>query len=391
MSRHRARRHNKRIARKMTAHSGTSPGSITVDPDSPKPQIQVIAYGPDSYVEAEIDGFDDIKPFLDSWRVTWINVDGLGDADLLRAFGIGFNLHRLSMEDVTSLYQRPKIDVYDDHLFIIARMPNMPPGCAHLETEQLNIFVGENYVITFQDRPGDCLEGIRDRIRNKLGRVRLEGADYLSYYILDAVIDSYFPLLEEYSTALEDLEEQVIEQPCERVAGEILHVKRNILGLRRVSWPLREVLSVMLRESTPMIKDVTRTYLKDSYDHIIHILDLVEVERELVSGLLDVYMSSISNRMNDVMRVLTIISTVFIPLTFVVGVYGMNFDTQVSGWNMPELEWRYGYPVVMLLMFVLAFAMVVFFARKGWLRSLIATRPVKHDPEPSRRGSDKIR
>jgi len=223
---------------------------------------------------------------------------------------------------------------------------------------------------------------LRDRIRNKVGRTRIEGADYLAYAIIDSVIDSYFPLLEEYSSALETLEESVVGSPSQQTAAHILQAKRNLLGLRRVCWPLREVVNSLLRESTPFIGDTSRTYLKDGYDHIIHILDLVEVERELVTGLLDVYLSSLSNRLNDVMRVLTIISTVFIPLTFIVGVYGMNFDPKDSPYHMPELTWRYGYPAVWAFMLLTGIALLVFFFRKGWMRSFVSARAATaHDPE----------
>jgi magnesium transporter len=384
MSKLHGKRHKRqrRLARTMSAHTGRAPGIISVDPESPKPEVQVLCYGPDEYVETANPDFATIKDMLPKWPVTWINVDGLGDAELLRAYAIEFNLHRLSMEDVTSLYQRPKLDVFDDHLFIIVRQPNLPHALGAIETEQLNIFVGPNVVITFQDRPGDCLGDLRDRIRNKVGRTRIEGADYLAYAIIDAVIDAYFPLLEEYSGELELLEESVVESPSEQTAAQILHVKRNLLGLRRVCWPLREVVNTLLRESTPFIGDTTRTYLKDGYDHIIHILDLVEVERELVTGLLDVYLSSLSNRLNDVMRVLTIISTVFIPLTFIVGVYGMNFDPKASPYNMPEIEWRYGYPAVWAFMILTAVMLLGFFIRKGWMHSFVSSRTkVVHHPE----------
>lgn len=364
---HRHRPAKKRPGSGMSAHAGEAPGSLIIDPESPRPVIHVFAYGPSDYIECDVADPAMIPAFLEKWPVTWINVDGLGDADTLKSLAIMFNLHRLAVEDVTSTYQRPKVEAYDDQLFIIVRQPAPAP---HFDTEQLNIFLGRNYVLTFQDRPGDRLERIRDHIRRKLGRIRNEEADYLAYSLIDAVIDAYFPILEEYGTNLEALEDEVIDNPTTETVSQILFVKRNLLGLRRVTWPLREMLNTVLRDVSANFRPSTQMHLRDCYDHVVHILDMVEIERELVSSLLDVYISSLSNKMNDVMRVLTIISTVFIPLSFIAGYFGMNFDHSTSPFNMPELHWYYGYPVAVFLMFALSFAMVYFFWRKGWLHSL---------------------
>jgi len=338
-----------------------------------------MAFGPKDYTETEIKDFALLPPILEKWPVTWVNVDGLGDAKTIAALGEIFHLHPLALEDVLHVTQRPKVEQYGEHQYIVTRMAAMAET---LETEQLSIFLGPGFVLTFQERPGDCLDPIRERIRKGQGRIRQAGPDYLAYALIDAVVDHYFPVLEEFGEHLEVLEDSVIERPDARTVSQIHQAKRDLLRLRRAVWPMRESVNSLTRDPLPLITDDTRTYLRDCYDHAVQILDIVESHREIASGLMDLYLSSVSNRMNDVMKVLTVIATIFIPLTFVAGIYGMNFSPEVSPLNMPELNWYWGYPFCLTIMAAVTVAMVFFFKRRGWLGSSAAKT------EESRRGEN---
>lgn len=345
---------------------GLPPGSLISDPDAAKPAIQVIAYGPTQYMRSDIKHLPEIMSFIGQWPVVWVNIDGLGDVDIIRRIGEMFELHGLALEDVLSFHQRPKIEEYGEHLFVVLRMLEVGPI---VKTEQLSLFVGKNFVITFQERPGDCLDPLRRRIRDGLGRIREMGADYLVYSLVDAVIDAYFPRLEDLSDEVEALEVQVLERPTTKTVSDIHRIKRDMLAIRRAISPLRDLVSNLRRDGAGTMTDTTRVYLRDCYDHVVHILELVETHREILGGLLDIYLTSVSNRTNQIMKVLTIMATMFIPLTFLVGVYGMNFDTSVSPWNMPELEWYWGYPAFILLALLVAGVELLIFWRKGWLGS----------------------
>ena len=335
------------------------PGTLTVDPEALKPTIRIIAYGPDAFVDHPIEDPHQIKECLHKYPVTWVNVDGLGDLETLKVIGEIFGLHRLALEDVVHVRQRPKVDEYENQLYIVARMIDQLNG--RLATDQLSMFLGKDYVLTFQQRPGDCLDAIRLHAKEKRGRIRDAGADYLAYAILDAVVDEYFPVLEADGDRLEDLEDNVLIRPETTLARQVHETKRDLLVLRRAIWPLREAVSVLQRGTSPLITNETRFYFRDCYDHTIQVLDLIEIYRELCSGLIEMYMTAVSHRMNEIIKVLTIISTLFIPLTFIVGLYGMNFDF------MPELHWRWGYPVVLMLMAGVTLCMLFFFWRKGWI------------------------
>ena len=321
--------------------------------------MQVMAYGPAEFAEQEIQAAESLAPFLDKWPVVWVNVDGLGDAEAVRKIGELFGLHPLALEDVINVHQRPKVEPYEKYLFVVMQM--LLAG-ERLETEQLSLFLGSNFVLTFQEQPGgDCFALIRDRIRKNHARIRGAGPDHLAYALLDAIVDSYFPVLERYGERLETVEQEVVIQPGRETVPRIHHIKRDLLLLRRAVWPMREAINSLLREDTPFIARETRTYLRDCYDHSVQIIDMLETDRETAFGLLETYLSSVSNRMNEIMKVLTIIATVFMPLTFIVGIYGMNFN------HMPELNWPWGYPLVMGLMAVIAAGMLLYFRRKGWL------------------------
>src|SRR4030095_7850244 len=238
-----------------------------------------------------------------------------------------------------------------------------------LDTEQLSIFLGRNYVLTFQEHPGDCFDTVRDRISKAGGRIRNCGPDYLAYALIDAFIDDYFPVLEKYGERLEELEDEVITRADTQVIAQIHQVKRDLLVLRRAIWPLREAVNSLVRDPTPLISEETRIYLRDCYDHAVQLIDLLENYREIASSLVEVYLSSVSNRLNEIMKVLTIFTVVFIPLNFIASIYGMNFNTESSPWNMPELNWRYGYPFTLGLMAAVALSMLIFFRKKKWIRS----------------------
>jgi magnesium transporter len=351
----------------------SSPGTLIIDPSSPRPALRVLAYGPEGFHEAAAESVGQACELLGRWPVTWLNVDGLGDEAVLREIGQRFELHRLALEDVVNTHQRAKVEQYDKHLFIVLRMALIAD---HLETEQLSLFLGKGFVLTFQEgHPGDCFDPVRQRIRKGGGRLRSAGSDYLAYALLDGVIDAYFPILEAYGEALEHLEDDLLVRPDEELVARIHEVKRDLLTLRRAIWPLRDAIGALLREENPLVRPETVPYLRDCYDHTVQIVDLVETYRELASGFMDVYLSSVSNRMNEIMKVLTVISTIFIPLTFIAGIYGMNFNPQASPLNMPELNWPWGYPFSLLLMAGVAVALLVFFRRKGWLGKKVWVPP----------------
>ncbi len=343
---------------------GAAPGTLIADPRALPPIVHLIAYGPDAIFEKKIEDVQEIGKYVGRWPVLWINVDGLGDIAVLLKLGNLFRLHRLALEDVINVYQRPKVEIYEEHCFIVARMTDMSTGAG---TEQLSLFLGRDCVLTFQERPGDCFDPVRERIRKAGGRLRHAGPDYLTYALLDAVVDDYFPVLEKHGEQLEALENAVIQQPDTQLIARIHEVKRNLLIFRRAIWPLREAISSLFRESVHFIHDETRLYLRDCYDHTVQIIDLLENYRDVSSSLMEVYLSSVSNRLNETMKVLTIFMAVFAPLTFIAGIYGMNFHTEKSPWNMPELTWYLGYPFAITIMLAVTIVMLLYFRSKGWL------------------------
>jgi magnesium transporter len=346
---------------------GTPPGTVIVHPEAASPTIRILAYGPAEVLEENVADGRRVRDFLDKQPVTWVDVEGLGDASTIHTLGEMFGVHRLALEDIVTMHQRPKVEQYGEQLFIVARAVYLGE---QLDTEQINLFVGKNFVLTFQEgRPGDCLEAIRERIRKRGGRIRDAGHDYLAYALLDAIVDSYFPILEEYGEQLETLEDEILLHPQVDTVARVHSIKRDLLTLRRAMWPQRETFNALLRDEASVMTTETRLYMRDCYDHSVQILDLLETYRELGSDLIDIYLSMVSNRTNEIMRVLTVISVIFIPLTFIAGVYGMNFDTEKSPWNMPELEWYWGYPFALLLMFLVTLGQLMFFRRRGWLGS----------------------
>lgn len=337
---------------------------IAPHPDMPKSVIHLMAYNGDHCVDATISKVSEVAEYLQKYPVVWVNVEGLGDAAVIEQLGELFHLHRLALEDVVNVHQRPKLDEYGNVLFLVLRMATCKERVC---TEQLSLFLGKGFVLTFQEgEPGDSFDRVRQRMRDGAGKMRQQQADYLAYALLDAVIDNYYPILETLAERIDTLEDTVLEVQGRQVMDELHQVKTDLLILRRAIWPLRDTVALLSRE-TEFFSDSARVYLRDCYDHVVQIVDLVETYRELTADLRDLYMSSMSNRINDTMRVLTIISTIFIPLTFITSIYGMNFDYADSYWNMPELHSRYGYPMVWIIMLLTTAGMLFYFWRQGWI------------------------
>jgi len=324
-------------------------------------RITCIDYDEQGCREKQVTSVDECLPLRDSATTTWINIDGSDDIPTIEKLGKTFDLHPLILEDIVTAGQRPKFEAYEQHGFVVLKMLSYNGSAQAVEVEQVSMVFGKGFVLSFQEKVGDVFDSVRDRIRNGKGRIRKMGADYLAYSLIDAIVDSYFGILEKVGEKIELLEDELVAQPTESTMHQIHAFKREMIVLRRSVWPLREFVSAMQREDSGLISEQTHVYLRDVYDHTIQVIDTIESFRDIVSGMLDIYLSSISNRMNAIMKVLTIIATIFIPLTFVVGVYGMNFE------YMPELKWRWGYPAVLLLMLVIAGIMVMYFRKKKWL------------------------
>ncbi|MBW4420679.1 MAG: magnesium/cobalt transporter CorA [Myxacorys californica WJT36-NPBG1] len=346
---------------------GSMPGTLRIPSNALPPVIGLIDYNEQKAVRLQVETPEECAPYLDSESVSWVDVKGLGSEDVLQRIGKVFGLHPLVLEDVVNVPQRPKVEEYDDQLLIIARMvmPNRSGSSFH--QEQVSLILSQHYVLTVQEEPEfDCFGAVRDRIRMGKGTIRQQGADYLAYTILDSIIDGFFPVLEIYGEDIEELEDAVVASPTHQTLERIHYLKRELLTLRRAIWPMRDAINTLIRDGNALISEEVRIYLRDCYDHTVQVLDMVETYRELASSLMDVYLSSVSNKMNEIMKVLTVISTIFIPLTFVAGIYGMNFNTEKSPLNMPELNWYWGYPLCLTVMFGIAIALVYYFKRKGW-------------------------
>jgi magnesium transporter len=326
-----------------------------------KVRIRIIDYDETQLEEKEVKTVEECFPFKDKPTISWINIDGLHDVEVVEKIGKQFGLHPLILEDIVHTGQRPKLEDFGDHIFIVLKMLYYNKEKGELEAEQISLIFGENFVISFQERVGDMFEPLRERIRKGKGRVRKAGADYLAYALLDSIVDNYFVILEQLGEKIEDAEQELATNPTLETLQSIRAFKKEMIFLRKSIWPLREVANSLERGESSLINESTLIYLRDVYDHTIQIIDTVESYRDMLSGMLDVYLSSISNRMNEVMKVLTIFAAIFIPLTFVAGVYGMNFSF------MPELGWQWGYFAVLLVMAGIGVSMLVYFRRKRWL------------------------
>ncbi len=351
-----------RLIRRSAKTIGLAPGTAVYlgEPSDEPLRITLLDYDEDRVTEKLLDDPEESFSFRDSPSVSWVNVDGLHDVESIERIAGHFGLHPLAIEDIVHTNQRPKAEDYEDTLFIVLRMLSYNDATENVDDEQVSLILGPGWVLSFQQRAGDVFEGVRERIRNKRGRIRSAKSDYLAYSLIDAVVDQYFIVLERLGERVEALGEEVSERADREKLEEIRRLKRELLFLRKSIWPLREVLSGIQRGESSLFEEHTLIYLRDVYDHTIQVIDTVETYRDMMAAVLDVYLTSVSNRMNEVMKVLTVIATIFIPLSFVAGVYGMNFA------HMPELSWKYGYFGALGVMGAIAVGMLAYFKRKGW-------------------------
>jgi magnesium transporter len=345
---------------------GTPPATLVSHAPKAAPSvITLIQYDSERIFEARFETFEDLMKNFDPSMTNWINVDGLYDIELLRKLGERFNIHPLALEDVLNTTQRPKVELYNDQFFIVSEM--IYEEDQRITLEQLSIFLGKSYVLTIQEESErDVFEQVRSRLRAGRGYGRKMKSDYLAYALLDATVDQFYPVLESLGDSIESIEEELLRKPSRDTLRRLYEQKRLMLQLRRTAWPQREILNTLLRDDSGLVSKETQVFLRDCYDHTLQVIDILENLRELSTGLMDVYLSSLGFRTNEIMRVLTVISSIFIPLTFLAGVYGMNFHTE-QPWNMPELNWPFGYVLCLGVMASIAAGMVIFFKRKKWL------------------------
>ncbi|MDO8721901.1 MAG: magnesium/cobalt transporter CorA [Syntrophales bacterium] len=331
----------------------TKPGNI---------EVTVIDYNESAVQETKPQKIEECFALKDRPSVTWINLEGVHDVALVEKLGACFQIHPLTLEDILNTDHRPKFDDMENYVYMVLKMLHYDEKGADIVAEQVSLILGSNFVLSFQEGiKGDVFEPLRQRIRSGKGKIRKLGADYLAYAIVDGIVDNYFTVLEKLGEQIELLEEEVVTDPKPETLRKIHEFKREMLYIRRCIWPLREVTASLAKRESPLIKESTELYLRDVYDHLVQIMDSVETFREMLSSMLDIYLSSLSNRMNQVMKVLTIIATIFIPLTFLAGVYGMNFK------YMPELEWHWGYPFILAIMMAVVCIMLFFFRKRKWL------------------------
>lgn len=353
-----------KLSRKRTRKVGLPAGSLVYTGERKGGEIRITAieYGETEFREKALGSVEACFPYKDKRTVTWINLDGVHDPAALEKLGDCFGLHRLVMEDILSIDQRPKLEDYGDYLYVVLRMITAGDESKEIVSEQVSLVLGRNFLLSFQEGiEGDVFNLIRERLRTGAGRLRKEGADYLAYSLLDAVVDNYFVVIERLGEKIELLETELVETPSQETLQRLYGLKREMIFLHKSFWPLREAAASLSRRESELIRQSTAPYLRDVYDHVIQVIDTLEIYREMLGGMLDVYLSGVSNRLNAVMKVLTVIATIFMPLTFIAGVYGMNFR------HMPELEWRYGYPFALLAMLGVAGAMYLYFRKKTWL------------------------
>jgi len=351
-----------RLVKKRSKKIGHPPGTLIYIGDKKIENVKMtlINYDEAQYQEKEVKKIEECFPFKDKPAVTWLNINGIHDVEVMRKIGEYVDLHPLLLEDIMNTDQRPKIEDFGDYIFITLKMIYYNEKKKEIEIEQVSLILGLNFVISFQEREGDVFNSIRERIRRGKGKVRKSGADYLAYTLIDAIVDNYFIILEGTGEKIEEMEEILIANPTPNTLQGIHNLKRDMIFLRKSVWPLREIISGLERTESSLIEESTGIYLRDVYDHSIQVIDTIESFRDMISGMLDIYLSSISNKMNEVMKVLTIIATIFIPLTFIAGIYGMNF-------YIPELQFCWGYFAALFIMAVVSIIMLIFFRKKKWL------------------------
>lgn len=352
-----------RMLKKRSTKTGLPPGALVHigEKKAEKVRINILDYDENQFEEKEAKNIEECFPFKDKPTITWINIDGLHQVDIIEKIGKNFDLHPLLLEDILNTEQRPKIEDFETYIYIVLKMLLYDEKTNEINSEQVSIIFGQNFVISFQEKEVDVFNPLREIIRTGKGRIRKMKADYLAYSLIDAIVDGYFLILEKLGENIEDVEEIMMANPSPETLKAIHKLKRRMISLRKSVWPLREVVSALERSESSLIHDQTRIYLKDVYDHTIQVIDTVETHRDMLSGMLDVYLSSISNKLNEIMKVLTMIATIFIPLTFIVGVYGMNFEF------MPGLKWYWGYPAIWGVMLMIVISMLLFFRKKKWI------------------------
>ena len=330
-------------------------------------KITIFDYDEKDYMEKQAQSVEECIPFKDKSTVTWINVDGIHNVDILEKFNSCYLVHPMVLEDILDINQRPKAEDFGDYIFIVVKMLIYNEAKDDIAEEQVSFILGNNFLVTFQEaKSGDVFDIIRERIRGNKGKIRKLGSDYLAYALLDAIVDNYFIILEKIGEKIENIEAEVVVNPVPKTLYGINKLKRELIFLRKSIWPMREAVNTVARTESALIRENVLVYYRDIHDQSVHAVDTIEAFRDSVSGLLDIYLSSVSYRLNEVMKVLTIIATIFMPLTFIAGIYGMNFNTAASRVNMPELNWRFGYLFVLSLMLLVALGMLVYFKKKKW-------------------------
>lgn len=353
----------RKIFKRGSKKAGLAPGTLVFvgEKKAEKVTFTIIDYDADNLQETEVETVEECVAYRDKKSVTWINISGIHDVAVIEKIGEKFNLHPLLMEDIVNTEQRPKLEDYEDYLSVILKMLYSEGENHVIQHEQISLIVAPGLVISLQEKEGDVFEPVRQRIRKGKGRIRKSGADYLAYALIDTVVDHYFKIFEEIGENIEELQEEILKNPSPEILQSIQDLKREMIFIRRSIWPLQEIISGLLRSESVLIREDILPYLRDVYDHTIQVIDTAETFRDMLSGMLDIYLSSVSNKMNEVMKVLTIMATIFIPLTFIAGIYGMNFEF------MPELKWHWSYPLLWVVLITIFVAMVFWFKRKKWL------------------------
>lgn len=353
MSRHR---------HKLSKKAGLSPGTLHLEgePRTGPVRITLMDYDATRYVEKQCDSIEECFPYRDTGTITWINIDGLANTEVIEKIGRHFAIHPLILEDILNTEQRPKMEDLDSYLYLNLKMLMLAGPEKEIRAEHVSMIIGPHHLISFQETVGDVFDPVRDRIRRD-GRIRKNGSDYLAYALIDDIVDNYFIVMEQIQERVEDLEEELVVHPLQQSLRKINQLKKEMIFLRKAVWPLRELITGLERTDSPLIQESTHIYLRDVYDHTIQVIDTLETLRDMVSGMLDIYLSGLSYKMNEIMKVLTLIATIFIPLTFVAGVYGMNFH------YMPELTWEYGYITVWGVMIAIVIVMLSYFRKREWI------------------------
>jgi magnesium transporter len=358
----------KKLLKNADKKIGQSPGSLIYMGDITEREFKLkfFSYNKEDFLEEILSNPEEIKKYSDPNQKLWVNIDGIQHANLIGRIGEIFQINQLTLEDILNTSHRPKTEDLGDYIFIVFKLLGIEKTTKQMNVEHVSLILSEKFVLSFQEDEDDEFEIIRENLRKNKGHIREQGLDYLTYRILDFAIDNYFIVLENIGDRIEEIEDELLSKPSNDTLHQLYKLKGDMVTIRRVVWPLREAISVLEKTESPFLKKNITLYLRDLYDHIIQLIDTTENYREMISGMMDIYLSSISNKLNEVMKVLTIISTLFIPLTFIAGIYGMNFNTQVSPYNMPELNWLFGYPFVITIMLIVVLVLLFFFKKKKW-------------------------